>query len=194
MGLSETKKDMRERLRALRAALPEDERAELSALVLENLRATPGWEQAREVLSYMPVRGEVDVRPLLAEFWERGVRVLLPRCRPGEPGIMDLACVSCMEELRPGPYGIPEPEPGACPALPGARPDLILVPGVAFDCEGFRLGFGAGFYDRFLSGERAPGAAVYGLAYSFQVLERLPRDPWDVPVQAVITENEITWI
>ena len=62
----DAKKDMRTRLRALREALSEDERAELSALVLENLRRTPAWEEAREVLSYMPVRGEVDVRPLLA--------------------------------------------------------------------------------------------------------------------------------
>lgn len=194
MESDESKRDMRRRMAALREGVPPDERAELSAAVLDRLRGVPAWDLAREVLTYMPVHGEVDVRPLMDELWARGARVLLPRCRPDEPGIMDLACVTCPAELAPGRYGILEPDPDACPAEAAPRPDLILVPGVAFDIRGFRLGYGAGFYDRLLSGEGAPGASVYGLAYSFQVLERLPSDPWDVPVQAVITEMDVRWI
>lgn len=193
MNLNESKKDMRTRMLALREKLSAGERAELSAAICANVRATQAWQRARTVLCYMPIRGEVDVRALVDELWERGSRVLLPRCRPNEPGVMDVACASCADDLGTGSYGILEPDADACPALEDARPDLILVPGVAYDGKGFRLGFGAGFYDRFLSGDQAPGASVYGVAYAFQILETLPVDPWDVPVQAVITENDILW-
>jgi len=190
---SDPKHLLRRELIARRAALPEGERRALSAAVLDRLRATEGWAKAATVLTYMPVKGEVDATPLLEELWARGARVLLPRCRPDEPGVMDVACASCMTDLTPGMYGIPEPNPAICAAVLNASPDLILVPGVGFDREGYRLGFGAGFYDRFLSGGEAPRAALYGLAYGFQVVDALPRDPWDVPVHAVITENETLW-
>lgn len=187
------KQALRRRLIAQRAALPDAERRTLSSAVLARLRETPAWAEAREVLTYMPVRGEVDVSPLLDELWRRGSQVLLPRCRPEDAGIMDVACATCLEDLRPGMYGIPEPAPDVCAPIQDARPDLILVPGVGFDLKGYRLGFGAGFYDRFLSGAQAPKAALYGLCYEFQIVEALPRDPWDIPVHAVITEKRTLW-
>ncbi|MBU1002743.1 MAG: 5-formyltetrahydrofolate cyclo-ligase [Proteobacteria bacterium] len=190
---TDPKQLLRRRLIQQRAALPDTQRQTLSAAVLARLRETPAWAKAHEVLTYMPIRGEVDVSPLLDELWQRGSKVLLPRCRPQEPGVMDLACVTCLEDLRPGMYGIPEPTPDTCAAVQDARPDLILIPGVGFDCQGYRLGFGAGFYDRFLSGGQAPQATLYGLSYEFQIVEALPRDPWDIPVHAVITENRIIW-
>lgn len=193
MDATQTKQDTRSRMLALRRGLAPIKRAALSAAVCANVRSTRAWRRAGSVLCYMPVQGEVDVRELVDELWARGSRVLLPRCRPDEPGVMDVACATCADDLCAGAYGILEPDAGACPAEDEASPDLVLVPGVAFDRRGMRLGFGAGFYDRFLSGGQPSGRTLFGVAYAFQVLETLPADPWDVPVQAVITENDILW-
>lgn len=196
-GKSLDKPALRSEILARRKALAADEIAALSARVCGRIRALPAWAEAREVLTYMPVQGEVDVAGLLAELWARGTRVLLARCRPGERGAMDLACATCLEDLRPGTYGIPEPDPDSCPIIEEAAPDLVLVPGVAFDRRGFRLGFGAGFYDRFLGGRdggKGAGPLLAGPCYGFQLLPAVPRDPWDVPVDVVITEEETLWI
>lgn len=184
---------LRARLLAERRALPRTEASRLSALALGRLRDLAAWREAVEVLLYMPVRGEVDVSPLLAELWARGARALLPRCRPGAPGELDLACCAGLDELAPGAYGIPEPDPAACPALDECGPDLILVPAVGLDRQGARLGHGAGYYDRLLARPDLARAVVAAPAYAFQVVERLPVDPWDWPVDVIVTENETLW-
>lgn len=185
------KQTLRASLLRDRSALDAEQVARKSTAVLANLRSMPAWSSAKQVLTYMPIRGEVDTALLLQEMWDRGVRVLLPRCRPREDGVMDVACATCLDDLAPGKYGILEPDPDVCPGIEKAAPDLILIPGVGFDRNGYRIGFGAGFYDRFLSGKDAPDATLYGLAYDFQLVEAIPADKWDVPVHAVITENEI---
>ena len=187
------KNDLRAAMLSRRKALSGAEAEALSARIAARIRAMPPWAGAAVVLAYMPVQGEVDVRPLLDELWARGTKVLLPRCRAGEPGVMDLACATCVEDIRPGAYGIPEPDPDACPAEGEARPDLILTPGVAFDRKGFRLGFGGGYYDRLLAGPDLAGALTAAPAYGFQVVEALPADPWDKPIHCVITEDETIW-
>lgn len=187
------KSKLRKKLLATRAELEPAERAHKSLRILSALRSTPQWASAREVLLYMPIKNEVDVRPVLDELWGRGVRLLLPRCRPKEPGQMDIACVTASQELVPGMYGIQEPCPARCPTLEKCAPDVILVPGVGFDLTGARLGFGAGFYDRFLAGNCASNAIRFGLAYEFQLVERFEADPWDVPMHAIITEDRIIW-
>jgi 5-formyltetrahydrofolate cyclo-ligase len=184
---------LRSELLARRRQLPKDEAALRSARIRVRLRALPAWGLAREVLLYMPVRGEVDVAPLLTELWERKVRVLLPRCRPDAPGELDLACCTCPEELAPGAYGIPEPAPDTCPALASCGPDLVLVPAVGLDRSGVRLGHGAGYYDRLLARPDMAGALLAAPAYGFQVLNRLPADPWDRPVDVILTEDETLW-
>jgi len=187
------KRALRAALLARRRALAPAEAAARSARVLERVRALPAWASARQVLAYMPVRGEVDVAPLVEELWARGVRVLLPRCRPGQPGVMDVACAPDLAVLRPGAHGIAEPDPDACPAEAAPAPDLVLVPGVGFDRRGLRLGFGGGFYDRFLAGLGRPGPLLLAPCYAFQLLEALPADPWDIPVDVIITEEETLW-
>jgi len=187
------KNGLREAMLTRRKALPRADITALSARILERIRELPAWADADAVLAYMPVKGEVDVRPLLDELWARGSKVLLPRCRPGEDGAMDLACPASAGDIRPGAFGIPEPDPDACPAEAGARPDLILAPGVAFDHRGFRLGYGGGYYDRLLAGPGMAEALVAAPAYGFQVVDALPDDPWDKPVHCVITEDETIW-
>ena len=184
------KKNLREAFAARRRALSPDAVAASGRAVCDRLRRLPEWGAARTVLLYMPVHNEIDVRPLLDDLFARGARALLPRCRPGEPGIMDLACPLHPEHLVPGAYGILEPDPVACPSEHDACADLIVVPGLAFDRRGYRLGFGGGYYDRLLSRQTGQTALTVGAAYAFQVLEALPTEPWDRRVRAICTENE----
>lgn len=186
------KNDMRKRLLSIRSGLSATAVAGASADIAGHVRRLPDWRRAQEVLLYWPVRGEVDVLPLMHELWNRKARVLLPRCRPHENGVMDLACVSCEEDLTPGMYSIMEPC-GTCAALEAPAPQLALVPGVGFDRRGFRLGVGGGYYDRLLAMESMADCLTIGMCYDFQLVDTVPGDEWDMPVKAVATQGEFIW-
>lgn len=230
---------LRGRLRARRAALPEDIRLSLSRQATAHILAHARWRQAERVALYMAARGELDTAPLLDAAWAGGKTVLLPLCSRTEASVMRFLPVSGREGLRPGPFGILEPQdpddappytadapgmadapgtpdtpdtpptPDAPPApdTPGTPPtpdspgkasapvpDIIVVPGVAFDRQGGRLGQGGGYYDRLLGSPAYAACLRIGLAYAFQVLDRLPRDDWDVPVHALCTEEGLLWL
>lgn len=183
---------LRREMLALRAALDGAEVARASLAVAARVRELVRWRGAAEVLAYWPTKNEIDTRPLVAELWARGARVLLPRCRRGEPGLADLACVAREADLAPGAFSLLEPGP-ACPLALDAAPDVVLVPGVAFDRLGRRLGFGGGYYDRILARPGMDGALVVGLAHAFQLLPELPADPWDRPVDVLCADGETLW-
>lgn len=207
------KAELRRAVLARRAALPPGEVREASLRACALVQSLEPWRQADEVLVYFAFRGELDPAPLLQGLWRRGVRVLAPRCRPGQAGQLDLACLTCLEDLVPGAYGIPEPDPARCPTLgpaaghaapgvapgvapsvaPIVAPDLALIPAVAFDRRGGRLGFGQGYYDRLLAGPGFRDTLLVGLAHPFQLLDLLPQDSWDRPVHAVVTPQELIW-
>lgn len=187
------KKHLRQAILKRRRALSPDQVAEASRLVLDRLRSMDFWDTAREVLLYSAFKGEIDTSPLFAELWSRGGRVLLPRCRADGQADLDVACLTCLEELAPGAYGIAEPHPGRCAALAAVAPDMAFVPGIAFDRRGGRLGFGRGYYDRLLAGPGLAKTLLVGLAHKFQVLPELPQDPWDRPVHVIFTPEETIW-
>ncbi len=191
-GMNE-KKALREAMLKRRTGLAPAEAAAASAAVIARVRELAVWREAREVLFYLPVKNEIDPRGLLQELWERKARTLLPRCRENQPGMLDLACVGSLEETCPGSYGIAEPHIHLCRAPETFSPDLILIPGAAFDRRGFRIGFGGGYYDRLLASAPMNQAATIGLAYDFQIADRLPVDPWDKRVRIVCTDKETIW-
>lgn len=176
-----------------RAGLASAAVAAASAAVVARIRELAVWREAREVLFYLPVKNEIDPSALLKELWARKARTLLPRCRENEPGMLDLACVESLETTCPGSYGIAEPLKSLCRAPETFTPDLILVPGAAFDRRGFRIGFGDGYYDRLLAKSSMKMAETIGLAYDFQIANRLPADPWDKQVNIVCTDKETIW-
>lgn len=135
-------------------------------------------------MAYYPIRSEVDLTAAVQWARGRGWTVALPRVEG--PGQMSAVVVSRWDALRPGAFGIPEPQ-GA--SLNPRELDVILVPGAAFDRRGHRLGYGRGFYDRFLPD--AVHARVAGAAYREQWVETLPTDPHDVPVQYVVVEQGV---
>jgi 5-formyltetrahydrofolate cyclo-ligase len=174
--VADEKAALRARLRAQRAAHPPGPGDLLSA----HLDASERWRAARGVAGFVAVRGELGVTGALEVARARGVTVALPR-------VVGQALVFHAwngEPLGIGAYGIPEPDP-SLPVVDVATLDVLLVPGVAFTAAGARLGQGGGFYDRILAGPR--GLAI-GVGWSFQVVDAVPTDPWDQPVDALVTE------
>jgi len=177
-----------------RAALPPAEAAARGAAAQRRLLSLDVWARARSVALYVGVRDELLTDLLLRDAWASGREVWLPRLRPGQPGVMDFARCTGPQALRPGPFGLLEPEP----ALPGCgpgdaafAPELAVLPGLAFDRRGGRLGYGGGYYDRFLS--RGLSCPLTGLCFDFQLVERLPLAPWDRPVHCICTEERELW-
>jgi 5-formyltetrahydrofolate cyclo-ligase len=187
------KADLRRRFRAMRDALSDSQAAELSRQAQERILELRTWREARSVLLYVGCRGETTTDRLLRTAWDDGKTVLLPRCLPASPGEMELACARSGHDLKPGLYAIPEPDPETCRAVVSPAVDLVVVPALAFDHRGYRLGQGGGYYDRLLASEPFSHTLAIGLAYDFQVVDRLPVDSWDRPVAAVATSKELIW-
>jgi 5-formyltetrahydrofolate cyclo-ligase len=106
---------------------------------------------------------------------------------------MDLAYVKQAQEIKPGAFNIPEPDRNVCQMLETFSPDIILLPGVGFDRQGFRLGYGGGYYDRFLTHPQLSQTLFLGIAFDFQLTDELPVEAWDKPVHGIITDREILW-
>lgn len=183
MTPADARSALRTQARAARRALTADERREKSEKIAAHVLAWPAFEQAETVMAYASTGCEVETRELLSRILSRGKRLLLPRCARG--GAMDAAPVTDLAALAPGLLGILEPQTQAIDPM---EIDLILVPGLAFDACGNRLGQGGGYYDRFL---RRVTAMTLGLAFHAQMSERLVTAPHDVPVDAVATESGI---
>lgn len=196
----ETKKQIRTRVLKERRALTADVRDRYSQKIRSLTVMHPLFQSAREIYCYASFREEVWTAGLMEEAWNYGKRVAVPRVM--DEGKMDFFYIENLEELSPGYYGIPEPawdaskialpesisEPGMYrgPAADGSQV-LILLPGAAFDKRGNRIGYGKGFYDRYLY--RFPKCHRIGLAYSIQCVDEIPAEPLDISVEAVITEK-----
>ncbi len=159
-------------------------------LLAENI-----WQTANTVALYMAVRGEMSTNTLLEHAWHNKKCVLLPRCRPTQ-GSMDFVPCTSMDDLTPGNFGIMEPHTHIPKKeLDTQAPDIIIIPGTAFDKKGNRLGFGGGYYDRlFAESWCCPHTLRIGLCYAWQIIDTLPLEPWDMPMDALVTEQGILWI
>jgi 5-formyltetrahydrofolate cyclo-ligase len=142
---------------------------------------------------FAPIAGELDLSPIILAARERGLLIYLPRSNWADRTMVAALAPTCDElgnftGLTSGRHGIREPGPEA-PTLDAAKLDLVLVPGLAFDSRGGRLGRGAGFYDRFLADLRAQGgrATLVALALDTQIVEGLPMDRHDVYMDLVLT-------
>ncbi len=132
---------------------------------------------------YAPLGTEVDATEIARRVLARGAQVAFPRAVPGERRLAFARCEQA--ELVTGPFGAPEPPPGA-PELDAADVACVVLPGVAFSLDGFRLGRGGGHYDATLSA--MPRAARVGVAFDVQIVPSLPREPHDARLDVVVTD------
>ncbi len=183
MDTAESKRAVRAEMRARRRSLSPTTQRRHALLLARRLARMPHFRSARRVAMYWACDGEIDLGPLMRMAWRRHKKVYLPRLqRDGGMGFAELKPGKKMIRNR---YGIPEPALDA-PMADAARLDLVVAPLVAFTRAGQRLGMGGGYYDRVLG---KIGGRVVGVAHSCQAVERLPLDPWDVPMTLVITEK-----
>lgn len=177
-------------IRRTRAAVARSVRRDAAAAVAGTWRADPRLASARRIAVYSPVRGELDPCCIVDLARRLGSTVHLPEVVDDGAGGRTLVFArhEPRATLRPGALGIPVPPPEA-PRVPVDALDVIVVPLVAFDAAGTRVGQGAGFYDRALAPNGAPRPWVVGLAYAWQEVARLAPEPWDVPLDAVLTER-----
>jgi 5-formyltetrahydrofolate cyclo-ligase len=178
------KRILRKKFLAARAALAPDEVEEKSRKIMGVLFSLEELLKAQAVMFYVDARNEVKTKDAITWALNAGKRVAVPKVT----GVRRLAAVEIksLEELSPGCFGILEPvrDDGISPA----EIDLVIVPGVAFDKSGYRLGYGAGYYDNFLPLLR-PEVKKVAVAFEMQVVDRIPAERHDVRMDMIITEN-----
>ncbi len=152
--------------------------------MLQAFLALPELSEARTVLLFYGVNREPDTKALIQTLLKQGKTVALPKCLPERR--MEVRIVRSLDDLKPGAYSIPEPVED-CPVIERDRIDLILVPNVCCDKQGYRLGRGAGYYDRYLAGYTGITVALCPKQW---LQERLPVDEFDLPVELVLTETK----
>jgi 5-formyltetrahydrofolate cyclo-ligase len=186
------KRQLRRLILALRRGLPAAECLTRSRLVWDRIALLACYQRAHMVLGYMAFDHEVLTDGLIRQAMVSGKRIVLPVVQADRQQLALYAIEDFDRDLAPGYCGILEPRPQRARAVAPEALDLALVPGVAFDLRGGRLGFGAGFYDRLLG--RLPGEVPkVGMAFDFQVIPRLPHQPHDVMLDAIVTDNRIIW-
>lgn len=163
-----------------------DDRRRKSATVEKKLFALGKFKKAPVVCFYVAMPHEVDTAPMIDRALAAGMRVCVPRCN-AQTIDLTLYAIESRAQLKAGTWGILEPAPDPARLVRPENVACVLVPGVAFDADGNRIGNGKGFYDRFLK-KLAPGASKIGLAYSLQMVPRIIVDAHDVKLDLVLTD------
>jgi 5-formyltetrahydrofolate cyclo-ligase len=178
------KAELRARVLARRSAQPADRRAAAARLIRDAVLDAPQVQMAGTVAAYYSIGTEPDTRGLVYALWKRGSYVLLPVLRPD--GDLDWASYEGPDSLVPGPRGLRQPgePPRGVDAV--ARADAVLVPALAVDPAGRRLGRGGGSYDRALT-RVGPLVPLIALLYDDELVEHVPAAPHDIPVRAAVT-------
>jgi len=183
--------ELRSRLRGARLELLPLLRRRASLSLAQRIARLPQFRRAKLMAGYVANDGEIDPLPLLRQACDLGKTTCLPAIDRPQHGDMLFLRYAPGDLTRRNRYGIPEPLRRSSPVVPYRELDLVLVPVVAFDTQGNRLGMGGGYYDRQFAacldrGWQRP--TLIGIAYELQKLSHLPSEDWDVPLDAVVTE------
>ncbi len=186
MAIITDKQTVRAGMREKTSSINSDTQALLSLLIFENLIRLEELNSAKDVFCFVGVRGEPDTTAIISYLLEQGKNVCVPKCYRG--GIMEARRIKNLDELVPvPPFGIPEPGPDT-EIVPPHKIDIALIPGLAFDTTGGRLGKGAGYYDRFLKDTTAYRCAI---CFEFALIDTVPTTDHDISMDMVVTESKI---
>ncbi len=178
----QSKNVLRKQVLDIRKGLSDEEIIERSRQIVLNIISSSEYKNAECIYAYMPVRGEVDVTSLIEAAWRAGKRVAVPKVIDRD---LIFYYIKSFGELDTGSFGIREPKDGLEEAL--CENALLIIPGVAFDKSGHRIGYGGGFYDRYL--EMHTGHFIMAPAYDFQVKEVIATEEHDIVVDMVVSER-----
>ena len=173
------KKELRSQIRQQKRAMTEEAIVEASARLGELFLACPEYKAAKTIYGYLPYNQEVRTVPMLEQAMKDGKRVAVPKCYGEE---MRFIYMDDLSKVEKGYANIPEPI--ADDPVADDPTALVLMPGLAFTQDGKRMGYGGGFYDKFLAAE--PGHPTVALCYAFQMVDYIPTEDYDIPVDRVL--------
>ena len=173
------KKELRAQIRAQKRAMTEEQIVEKSLRLGELFLASDAYKNAKTIYGYLPYNQEVRTVAMLEQAMKDGKRVAVPKCYGDE---MRFIFMDDLSKVEKGYANIPEPI--ADEPIADDETALVLMPGMAFDPQGYRIGYGGGFYDKFLAKE--PNHPTLALCYDFQMVEYLETEEFDIPVDTVL--------
>jgi 5-formyltetrahydrofolate cyclo-ligase len=181
------KQDIRKKILDHREAIDTDIRKQWDENILNNLIKSDWYKKANTIFAFVSFKSEADTHKIIKYSIQDQKTVCVPRIKSKQKGI-EIFKIDSFDQLENGYFGILEPIE-SCPVINSKDIDLILMPGVAFDRQGGRVGYGAGFYDRFLSNMNNNVDKI-AVAYHFQILDNIPMDEHDVRIDGIVTEEE----
>ncbi len=194
----ENKRKLRKHIEQLLSNMTDQERRDKSTIIAAQALNQPYWPKANAdkafpftMMAYMPIKAEVDNSLICKYCWHHSHRIVAPKVHM-EDKSLSLHVIHSFEDLEPGAWGILEPKEHTALMMDISQIDLVLVPGMAFDKYGGRLGYGGGFYDRFLQRFQQlsiPVPMLLALAYDLQIVPKVPTEEHDLLVNQVITEQ-----
>lgn len=182
--------EIRRQILAARDALSRDEQRSKSRALAENLWNADLLQDAQTLFVYVDFRSEVVTVPLIRRCLKKGLQVAVPLTLPAKSRLLPYLITNPDQDLQPGYCSIPEPDSDRLPTVDPNNIDTVILPGSVFDEKGGRLGYGGGFYDRFLANE-APHAKRIGMAFELQVVPSLPLLPHDQLLDHLVTEKRV---
>ena len=185
--MNKSKSDIRKAMKILLASMEERKHAALSLAAAEKLFVQPEWLAAGTVAVTVSLYPELDTAPVIRRAWQEGKRVAVPKCIPGERQ-MDFRYLTSFDELETVYAGLREPDPDRTVSASKNEISFLVVPGLAFTETGGRLGFGGGYFDRYLPDYAGSMAA---LAFEEQILDMVPAEPHDVRIPKIITPDRV---
>ncbi len=188
--VSVEKENLRRYILRLRDRLSIGEVQQKSEDITDQILLLHEFVRARGIACYVNKDTEVDTRILIRKALDRQKHVLIPVIKKGEVDLFFSEIKDLGKELTRGTFGVPEPKPEFVRPFGLDAIDLIIVPGIAWDKNGYRLGWGRGYFDRVLQ-KLPPHVKSAGLAFNLQLINQVPRDQFDVPVNMVITESRV---
>ncbi|MGM9571425.1 MAG: 5-formyltetrahydrofolate cyclo-ligase [bacterium] len=183
------KKALRKEIFALRDTQEKEIIEEKSAAIHQKLFQLEEFKKANTILIYAAMRGEVLTKGIFTEAYKRGKKVLVPISQLEDRSLLLSEIHDYDNELVVATFNVPEPKKECLRPTAHSEVDLVIVPGVAFDTQGNRLGYGGGFYDRFLAGLK-PDVPAIAICYELQLRDDLVAEEHDLPMDWVITEKQ----
>ncbi len=181
--VSESKAALRKEMLVKRDFLSKAERKEKSRLIREKLSALNEFKTAKTIAFYLSKGSEVETNEMIREALKQGKEILVPITKGDE---LELVKFTTFDDLVAGKFGVPEPK---TKIVVNHQPDVVIIPGLAFDLDLHRLGYGKGYYDRAL--KKIPTAIRIGICFDFQIVEKIPRHEHDEKLHKIISEKRI---
>jgi len=190
--VNKKEKDLfRKKVLQIRRVMTADERRQKNDRIQRNITSLPAYQNAEIIMMYLNYWDEVETTGVAEETLKARKKLIIPFCQ-GET-IIPCQIKNIKDDVQLGTFGIREPGPDYLHPIPPEEIDLILVPGVVFDRQGKRIGFGKGFYDRFLPQLRKD-VCIIGLAYDCQLVEKIAAEDHDFKMSLLLTENGVIYV